>query len=239
MSVDRTWVHLLGLTRFTYHRLIRRAGGRPVRVDYSKFNGNRAEVGPILDGSDGLLLAGGGDVDPALYGVKGPARHVNPKRDRFELALLEMAYQRRMPILGICRGTQLMNVSRGGTLRSLRDDEPMLRRHGRMRTHPVILTRDGLMRQAIAEEQLPVIRSLHSQAIDRVGRDLVVAARSSDGVVEAIESAGAADSVGWIAGVQWHPELMLFDQPDRRLIRAFVHAARRRSNQAAIPSTAC
>jgi len=228
VSVDRTWVHLLGLTRFTYHRLIRKAGGRPFNIKYPLTDPDetaRRRMLDRLDDSAGLLLAGGGDVDPALYGVAGPAENVNAVRDRFELTLLDEAMRRRMPVLGICRGMQLMNVQRGGTLRSLRDDKPSRRTHSRMRTHPVSLARSTTMRRIVGRDELPAIRSLHGQAVDRPGDDLTIAAAADDGVTEAIESRQDADEVGWFVGVQWHPELMLFDQPDHALIRAFVDAA--------------
>jgi len=186
---------------------------------------------------DGVLFAGGGDLDPALYdeGRKYANLRVERARDDFELALLSEALRLRLPILGICRGLQMMNVKFGGTLyQDLKDDAATELEHRQSgsrseATHAVTLT-DPESRLAEAFRGSCRVNSLHHQAIKRLGRGLKVTARAEDGLVEAVE---AADDYPFLVAVQWHPEEMT-DRPEpRKILELFLaqcreHAARRR-----------
>lgn len=164
---------------------------------------SRADADVVIDRVDGLVLTGGTDVDPARYGAATCATTppLEPERDAFELALLEAALERDLPVLAICRGLQLVNVSRGGTLHAhLADHHPASGRHD-------VLVEPGSVLHGLYG---PTTRanSLHHQGVDRLGTDLVVTARATDGVVEGIELPGAT-----LVGVQWHPEQLDRPQP--------------------------
>jgi len=173
---------------------------------------------------DGLLLPGGPDLDPGMYGqVPCPAcGEANELRDKMEVKLLEAFFPTGKPILGICRGVQLLNVYFGGTLHQ--DIAPIqkckhrdFRSRGRS-THTVSLV-GGTKLRAIFGEDVLAVNSLHHQAAEDIGGDLVVAAKSEDGFVEALE-------LPWhrfCMGVQWHPEHMTRrSKLQRRLFAAYV-----------------
>jgi putative glutamine amidotransferase len=182
-----------------------------------------AHPGRALDRVDGLLLVGGPDVGADNYGARRHpmAESPVPVRDAAELALAREARRRGMPMLGICRGMQVINVAAGGTLLQhlpeSHSHEEHRRQAGRFEgnAHGVTLATDS--RAAAAEGRVPAqVTSHHHQAVDRVGEGLVVTGRAADGVIEAIEVAGDA----WQVGVQWHPE----PDPDSRIIEEFVRA---------------
>ncbi len=194
-----------------------------------------ASVEQIVGLAHGLVLTGGEDVDPARY---GQAPHptvtsVNPARDAMELAALEAALRRGIPILAICRGMQLLNVGMGGTLIQ---DIPSARQGGRLHEqeapvdkgwHPATVAEETELASILGTNEL-FINSFHHQAVDELGSGLRATAWADDGVVEGIEGTGDA----WICGVQWHPERGEAESPEdqrdpnRRLFWAFVHAAR-------------
>lgn len=159
----------------------------------------------VLDLVDALILAGGSDVDPASYGAK-PHPEVKltwPERDRFELALTHRALERDMPLLGICRGMQMLNVACGGTLIQ-HVERTDIHRHtpGTFSDHAVELEPGSLAARAAGAERTEV-RSHHHQAVDELGEGLVVSGRAvEDGLVEAIEIPERA----YVLGVLWHPE---------------------------------
>lgn len=227
LSVDRTLWHRAGVSRLTYERALRRAGARVIRLDYTAMAaGDPPEeaASRLLDRVDGLVLSGGGDVDPGLFG--GPAeigRGVKPARDRFELALVEAARRREIPLLAICRGAQLLNVAAGGTLRSLRTDPVLRSRHRNWRGHAVEVEPESLLARVIGSDRLGRVVSWHGQAIDRPGAGLRVTGRAADGVVEAVEPVRGEGQ--WLLAVQWHPELSPRSQVQRRLFAALVEAA--------------
>lgn len=230
LSLDRTLFHRLGLSRLTYRRALLRAGAR-VRLLNDSARGadepDRRAASRLLEGVHGLVLSGGGDIDPRLYGGElSSSLDVRSERDRFELALLGEAEARGLPILGICRGAQLLNVARGGSLRTIRSDPELKRRHGRFRTHPVEIEPGSRLAELLAAERVGRAVSYHGQAVDRPGEGLAVVGRAADGIVEAIEPAdGGSGRQSWILGVQWHPELSR-GQQHGKLFRGLVDAAR-------------
>lgn len=190
-----------------------------------------AAAAAVLDGLDGLILTGGLDVDPSLYGAPrhpstDPAR---TDRDAWELALFRGAEERRMPVLAICRGLQLVNVARGGTLHQHLPEALGTERYriggGVFATNTVEVASDSRLAGLVGEGPYDV-HSYHHQGIDRLGDGLVATAATDDGLVQAFES----DGEGYLVGVQWHPEE---NADDKRLFaglvaEAAVYAAARR-----------
>jgi putative glutamine amidotransferase len=230
VSVARSTVYRLRMLRFTFGRLVRRAGGDPVIVEHRRSISDetwQTEAVRLVEDASGLLLGGGGDVDRRLYGDQSPDLASSTARDRFELTLIAAARRRGLPVFGICRGCQLLNVGFGGTLRNLREDESLRRYHSRFRKHDVHLEPSSRLAGMLDSELLRGVRSIHGQAVDQPGRGLRIVATASDGVAEAIEAIGGPGPVGpWAVGVQWHPELMLRRRPEHRLLDAFIEAAR-------------
>ena len=183
-----------------------------------------AAAAAVLDGLDGLILTGGLDVQPELYGAErhpltDPAR---PDRDAWELALFRGAEERRMPVLAICRGLQLVNVARGGTLHQHLPEalgtERYRDRRRRLRDERGRGRRRIAARRARSAPGAFDVHSYHHQGVDRLGEGLVVTARTDDGLVQAFES----DGDGYVVGVQWHPEE---NAEDRRLFAGLVAEA--------------
>jgi putative glutamine amidotransferase len=214
---------------------VRLAGGLPVVLPPTPEGGESADE--VLDGLDGLILSGGGDVDPELYGA--PERHpeTQPReeaRDPFELALAEAARRRGLPTLGICRGMQVLNVLAGGTLHQHLGDQLDLPTHrpgpGRFGSHEVALS-PGSASAAMLGDHVDV-QSTHHQGIDRLGEGLIATGHSPDGLVEALED----PSQPFCVGVQWHPE----EEPGSGgapLFAGLVEAARAHRLQAAAVET--
>jgi putative glutamine amidotransferase len=210
---------------------LRRAGVRPVFLTAPDADPASA----ILEPFDGLVLIGGGDVDPACYGA---ARHpevygVDPDRDALELAVAVGAVEARLPLLAICRGIQVLNVALGGTLHQHLADLMGMGQHGKANTDgtPVIhdVTLEPTSRLAEVAGEAGILKgctSIHHQAVDRLGAGLVVTGRSADGVIEAVET---PPGQGWIVGVQWHPErTAAADQRQQAIFDAFAGALTRR-----------
>lgn len=186
-------------------------------------------IARILSTIDGLFVSGGPDIDPMFYD-RAPNEHngpVNSAIDTFQLGLIREADVRRMPILTVCRGTQLMNVSRDGALyQHIPDDFPnshishAQQADGAFASHDVTIDRDSKLYDIMEAESLPV-NSFHHQACERLGHDLRVTARAEDGVIEAIE----AEDRDFMIGVQWHAESMVHaEDPQSKLFRALVKA---------------
>lgn len=182
---------------------------------------------------DGLLLTGGADINPSLYGEDPHPRlgQVSDTRDSWEMALVHAAQRRKKPILAICRGIQILNVALGGTLlQDLPTQHPSDINHDPdrprdSRTHPIALAAESSLARALGVTRLTV-NSVHHQAISRVAPDLRVVATAPDGVIEGVES--AADSAWWCVGVQWHPEELIATEEgwDRDIFGAFARAVR-------------
>ena len=177
----------------------------------------------VLDGLDGLLITGGKDVDPAAYGQERHPATDQPgcQRDAWEFALLEAALKRRLPVLGICRGAQVLNVALGGTLHQHLPD--VIGHSGHRAGNAVftslpVRTVPGTQLAALVGESVGA-RCYHHQGIAELGEGLVVSAWDADGVIEALELPGP----GFVLAVQWHPEETL---DDLRLFSAIVEAAR-------------
>jgi putative glutamine amidotransferase len=175
---------------------------------------------------DGILLAGGGDVDPELYGGD-PNRTmlVHRLRDDFEIALIREAKKRGLPILGICRGCQILNVALGGTVRNLRREDNVKGRHLSLKRHAVEITPKTNLAEILGVTHLSKVISLHGQAVGALGKGLRIAATGPGDVVEAIEAKN-----GWALGIQWHPELTLNDKVQHGIFEAFVDRARKTHN---------
>lgn len=189
---------------------------------------NAEAASAILDAVDGLLLTGGEDVNPSRYGQQPHPRlkTVNDRRDSTEIALILEARRRRTPVLAICRGIQVLNVALGGTLiqdisaqceGALDHDDGSPRQS---RTHGIVVEPSSLIAAALGTTDCTV-NSLHHQAVQDVSPDLKVSARSTDGIIEGLET---NDPDWWVLAVQWHPEEMT-DSPepwDRGLFHAFA-----------------
>ncbi len=222
----RKAVHSL---RQEYVRAVDAAGGLPVVLAPLL---DAAEVPALLARLDALVLSGGGDVDPALFGqAPHPALgRVLRERDDFELALCRAALARDLPILAICRGHQVLNVATGGTL--IQDIPSLVARGGDHdprcerweRAHAVAVTPGSRLHAILGTERVDV-NSFHHQAVDAVGEGLRVSARApEDGIIEGVEMPGRR----FVVGVQWHPESFWDRDPAQlALFRAVVQAATR------------
>jgi putative glutamine amidotransferase len=195
-----------------YPRLVQQADGLAAMLPPDDVAHAAATVARL----DGVVIAGGPDVDPSRYGAERSPRTgpPAPERDAWELALIEAALASGTPLLGICRGMQLLNVALGGTLvQHLEGHVGQVGVFGRHTVKPVPGTRYA----EVAPESVSV-PTHHHQAVDRLGDGLMASAYAEDGTVEAVEPPGAA---GWVLGVQWHPEM----GEDVRVMRALVRAA--------------
>ena len=236
-GVLRTWdgTERTGVNA-AYIRSVVAAGGVPIIV--SPVLGP-AYAARALHGVDGLLLSGGEDIHPAWYGAD-PSPHLYPpsrERDLFELAVFAAARQQELPILGICRGIQLINIGLGGSLLQDLPSErpgPVAHDSGKARdarTHAVRVQEGSRAAVALGRTALTV-NSFHHQAIDRLAGGLVASGWSDDGLIEAAES--PADTP-WLLAVQWHPEEMHAEAqaPERGLFQALVEAAAERAEAVA------
>jgi putative glutamine amidotransferase len=214
----------------TYARAVERAGGLPVVLAPLEDGG----VEPLVDHLAGLCLSGGPDIDPATYGADqhpklGP---VEPELDAFELAVTRRADAQGIPVLGICRGCQTLNVARGGTLHQhvpdVTDGSVAHRQTapGTETSHDITIDTGSLLADIVGPEDLDV-NAFHHQAADRLGRGLRPVAWAPDGLVEGIEGDG------FYLGVQWHVETLVHLPRHARLFEALVEAASGRREQRA------
>jgi len=206
-----------------YVRAVEKAGGIALLLAPG------TPVDAVLERVDGVLLSGGSDIDPAIYGeAPHPTSQWKRERDDFELALTRGALKRDVPLLAICRGQQVLNVAAGGTLvQDIPTQQPQAGPHYPKDVerwhiaHDVELLPGTRLREIIGQDVLPV-NSFHHQAVKDVAPGLRLAARGRDGVVEAIESG----THRFVVGVQWHPEAMWNREPDHQeLFRGFIDAA--------------
>ena len=212
------WCVPAALVPLSYVRAIGHAGGRAVLLPPSDVG-----VEETLDALDGLLLSGGADIDPALYGAgEHPDTHaLRPDRDSAEMLLLAAALRRDMPVLAVCRGMQLLNVARGGGLvQHLPDvtgDDRHRQRAGEFAEHDVTIAPDSRVARLVGERG--TVRSHHHQGVAKVGEGLREVAWADDDTVEGIEDPERTFAIG----VLWHPE----EGEDRKLFEGLVAAASR------------
>jgi putative glutamine amidotransferase len=214
-----------------YTRAVQEAGGEPVEISLTL---SRSELEHEARTLDAIVLPGSpADVNPALYHSQ---RHLktaedDEQRERTDFTLLEHAYGANKPVLAICYGIQSLNVFRGGSLiQDIATENPTKIQHPWENSksgapepfHPVLIEPGTRLAQLAGAAEAQV-NSSHHQAIREPGRDLRIAARAPDGIIEAVEGTGATN---WIAGVQWHPERMPSDRLARSLFRELVVAAR-------------
>lgn len=242
-----------GLAAWLFTALaVRRAGGRALRIRPRK---------PVdIEQLDGLIIGGGADVSPRLYGQQPRQQRVQltdrgtsgwrrvlgfillplvfilrlvlttkhggptPDRDRLEKQLIDQARQRRLPVLGICRGMQLINVTLGGSLHQqlvgFYEEYPAIR--SVLPRKSVDIQPDSRLADLLGADRAWV-NALHSQAIDRLAEGLIVSAREANGIIQAIEQADAP----WLVGVQWHPEYLPQRRRQQALFRELVREASR------------
>ena len=211
------WDEEAVLVPAAYVQALERAGGRPVLIPPSEHG-----IEETLDAVDGLVFSGGSDLDPDLYDQEphDETFGVVPERDRAELALLEAALARDLPVLAVCRGSQVLNVARGGDLvqhlPDLVGDEKHKHTPGTFADHDITL-QPGTRLASLLGDHAPV-KSHHHQGFGRVGDGLRVAAHAEDGTIEAVED----PSRRFALGVLWHPEA----GEDLRLFEELVDAAR-------------
>ncbi|MGB9662454.1 MAG: gamma-glutamyl-gamma-aminobutyrate hydrolase family protein [Moorellaceae bacterium] len=207
-----------------YLEAVSEAGGIPVVLPI----GPKRHADKYLGMIDGLLLTGGGDVDPGFFG-QGPQEglgRVLPERDEFELYLTRRALQMGKPILALCRGMQVLNVAAGGTLyQDIVKELPGCWQHSQKKprfcVHHTIETAPGSLMARLFGSTARV-NSMHHQAVREVGQGLRITAWAGDGVVEALEGTDAF----FVVGVQWHPEeLIKFYPSQRQVFRSFIEAA--------------
>ena len=240
--VDRArhgaWEEVAAILPYTYVRSVSRAGGCAVLLPPSPDGpaagqSTPARAGAVLGALDGLIVTGGPDVDPRLYGALPHSKTDSPReeRDAWEIALCRGALERDLPLLAICRGLQVLNVSLDGTLHQHLPDVLGSDAHraapGQMTANRVALNAGTAVASILGAETVGSCH--HHQAIDLLGRRVQAVGFAGDGAIEAVEVEGN----GFAIGVQWHPE---DDQDDDRLFVALVEAASRyRSTRAAAP----
>ena len=211
----------LGLT---YVRAVELCGGLPVVLPPL----DTGAVGELLARLDGVVLSGGPDLDPVAYGARahpqlGP---IEPPLDVFEYAVAREAIARGLPLLGVCRGTQALNVACGGSLIQHLPDavgDGVVHRQAeapQRLTHDVTIALHSRLGRIMGATRIAV-NSFHHQAVDELGAGLRVSARADDGTIEAIES----PSHPFVLGVQWHAETLIAEPPQRALFSALVRAA--------------
>ncbi len=213
-----------------YMRAVEMAGGLAVALPPFTME----NVDSVLDHLSGLLLTGGPDLDPSCYGAEphpelGPT---DPVVDAFEVELCRLAYRRGMPILGICRGAQVLNVARQGTLHQHVPEfikgvvEHRQTLSGNHTTHEVRVAPDSNLAQTTGGGPV-MVNSFHHQAIDRLGLDLRPVAWSKDGLIEAVEGKGGQFGKGghFVVGVQWHAETLVGEAEQLALFERLVEAA--------------
>ncbi len=211
--------------RATYREVLVASGAVPIVLPYDP---EPEDVERVLSVCDGLLLTGGADIQPSLYG-QAPSEHLGPlqpKRDELDSVLFRTAYDWDMPVFGICRGMQFINVSLGGTLyQDLPTQKPqsydhVMKSHYETPSHWVEILEETPLAEVVGQRTFPV-NSIHHQAVHRLADGLAPMALSVDGLIEGVWD----ESRRFCMGVQWHPEFAWHEEPrQQKIMRAFVEA---------------
>ena len=205
---------------------LRAAGVDLVTLDFPL---DKADIDKVLPALDGLIMAGGPDVHPKHYGqeVDPYCGAINEPRDELELYLMKWAMETDIPVLGVCRGMQMINVALGGTLhQDVVHHMGILHRQteGMLYWHDVIFEGDSMLRRLVPSVRYPV-NSFHHQAVDRLADGLIATAYNPDGLIEAYERPASR----FLMAVQWHPEVSYMkDSFSRKIFEAFFEACRER-----------
>jgi len=223
----------------SYVSAVLAANGNPLVVPYGAKYEDITELALI---ADGLLLPGGGDIEPAHYGqdLHEKTENVSKERDELELSLVKAFLEKRKPIFGVCRGAQILNVAMGGSLCSdieCETNEPLhhWKKEGLSAadqfpedSHSIEIEDDSVLAEFFGLKET-VVNSLHHQSIKAVASGLRIGARSNDGIIEGIESVHMNER--WLLGVQWHPEAILERHPENKILfERFIEASRRTMN---------
>lgn len=224
-AIGQTW----SLIANDYSDAVIRSGGIPIVIPISEDKEYIEDIGEKIDG---LILTGGADMDPLLSGQRSDSKtgRVSPERDKQEMLLLDYFYKNtKKPILGICRGLQMLNVyfkgdlildlpSSGYLAHSIANNE----RYNPI--HHITIYEDTLLREIIGKEKT-YVNTIHHQAIDKLGEGLKVTAISEDNVIEAIESEDVRER--FILAAQWHPEMIsVKDEDHQRIFDYFINSAK-------------
>jgi putative glutamine amidotransferase len=228
----RGWSEDGALLPWRYVTAIRKSGGRAVLLPPG---GDATEAEETVAVLDGVVIAGGGDIDPAIYGAaRHPETNVNaPDRDAWELAVADAAIRMGVPLLGICRGMQVLNVACGGTLHQHVPDLVGHETHSGLPhgygQHQVRVTSGTTVQSILPGGEYFGVPTHHHQAVNQLGEGLIAVGWADDGIIEAVESASPGE---FLVGVQWHPE----QGEDPRLFSALVAAAEMRCSERAVAS---
>ncbi|MGM0410217.1 MAG: gamma-glutamyl-gamma-aminobutyrate hydrolase family protein [Bacillota bacterium] len=214
----------MAMSTMDYSRGVEKGGGIPLNIPVINKDDYIEE---IVEKCDGILFSGGPDISPSYYNEDPDSQcgKVVPKRDEFELKLLEKTIEANKPILGICRGIQLINVYYNGSLKQHIDDHRDNVKHHALtkfprwyKAHEVEIEENSHIEKAYGEKKI-MTNSLHHQAIKEVGDGLTVTAKTSDGIVEGVED----KNKDFLVGVQWHPEMMYFKHEEQvKMFKYFV-----------------
>jgi putative glutamine amidotransferase len=230
ITTDNSDTHAWYECPMPYCDAVSAAGGIPIVLP---FKSDLADIPRVVDLLNGIIFSGGNDLDPATWAepLHPKATPVHPARERYERALMAEVERRRLPTLGICLGSQLMNVHRGGTLQQFIPETPSATGVPRLEhrklagadaRHPISVAPGSLLAQTLGQTSLTA-NSAHKQAYATIGRGLRVVATSPDGIPEALEDTTLPL---WL-GVQWHPERIHKEQPHNKLFDLLIAKSRK------------
>lgn len=212
-----------------YVNSVQEAGGIPLIIPQCA---NPESVMGMLDRLDGLLFSGGCDVDPQRYGerVKSYCGTLFPRRDEEEILLVKKSFEKKLPILGICRGLQIMTAAFGGTLyqdlaREANGEEHFTIMYPRNSITHEIKLKEGSRIAEVFGKDVVGVNSFHHQSVKAAPQNATVTAEASDGIIEALEFSGGH---AFTIGVQWHPEMMYDSAEQKKLFRALIEAAQKK-----------
>lgn len=201
--------------RNVYYKAVENAGGIPIGLCYTK------DIDEVLNILDGIILSGGGDIDGKYINqvTHIKANCIFPERDEYELNLCKKAFKYNIPVLGICRGEQILNIAYGGNInqhienhiQEAKRDKPF---------HKVYIEKDSML-YSILKEDIIYVNSFHHQVVSKKGKNIKICAYSCDGYAEAVE----VKEKNFVLGVQWHPEAMVNDEIQQKIFKALIKHA--------------